>query len=293
MIPENDLPHGHSTPFDAVAREYDATFTHTAVGRLLRLRVWALLRRLTANTHPTTVLELNCGTGEDALWLARQGWRVLATDISQEMVDLAREKAAQAGLEEQVRVEVCAIEEIGRYKHSPDGKGDTTPFFPSGVRLIFSNFGGLNCLSPGAIQNLSTDIQLLMPESGLFAAVVMSRFCLWETLYFLLKGKPRQAFRRLGNSPLDVRLDEGTNVSTRYYSPAEFRRLAGGGAQRTFVIHPVGFWLPPSYLHPFFEKYPRFLRLLNYLEKNCAPAWLAPFADHFFISFNPAPPLIR
>ena len=35
------------------------------------------------------VLELNCGTGEDAVFLARRGVRVLATDLSGAMVEAA------------------------------------------------------------------------------------------------------------------------------------------------------------------------------------------------------------
>ncbi len=204
--------------FDAVASSYDATFSGTAVGRLLRARVRALLGRQTAEICQTTVLELNCGTGEDALWLAQQGWQVLATDISPEMVAVTNTKAIMAGLGGSVRAEVCAIEEILRLHPtpgpSPEGRGaapfdaidaETPP--PLGVGVIFSNFGGLNCLSPESLQKLSIDLQLLMPSGCIFVAVVMGRFCWWETLYFLLKGKPREAFRRLGKGPDNARLD--------------------------------------------------------------------------------------
>ena len=43
------------------------------------------------------VLELNCGTGEDAVHLARRGVRVLATDNSPRMLAAARSKIARAG----------------------------------------------------------------------------------------------------------------------------------------------------------------------------------------------------
>src|SRR5262249_44012428 len=59
-----------------------------------------------------SILELNCGTGEDALHLARRGARVLATDISATMVQVAREKIALLGMGDLVEVRQMAIEEM-------------------------------------------------------------------------------------------------------------------------------------------------------------------------------------
>ncbi len=260
--------------FETIASEYDKSFTHKALGRLLRERVWALLTHRVTQSHPVgKVLELNCGTGEDVLWLARQGWQVLATDVSPEMVEVARAKAAtqlseSLSGERHLQFQVCSFSEIGRFEGQ---KFD----------LVFSNFGGLNCASPEELKKLSVDLQKLIVPGGQFVAVVMSRFCWQETLYFLLKGKPREAFRRLSRKPVNARLDEKTTVPTWYFSPGEFRRYFPDFQVKRVL--PVGFWLPPSYLNPFFEKRPRLLRFLNFLEKNFTPAWLAPSSDHFLI----------
>lgn len=49
---------------------------------------------------PGTALDAGCGTGAEAIWLARMGWQVTAADISIEALDRARERAAsEAGLE--------------------------------------------------------------------------------------------------------------------------------------------------------------------------------------------------
>ncbi|GAA3010764.1 class I SAM-dependent methyltransferase [Actinokineospora diospyrosa] len=40
------------------------------------------LTEAVATTPPGDALDLGCGNGGDALWLARRGWRVTATDIS-------------------------------------------------------------------------------------------------------------------------------------------------------------------------------------------------------------------
>ena len=69
-----------ASPFDALAADYDRSFTASAIGQRMRAAVW---RRLdTAFAPGERVLELNCGTGEDAVHLAERGVRVLATDVS-------------------------------------------------------------------------------------------------------------------------------------------------------------------------------------------------------------------
>ena len=83
-------------PFDVAAASYDADFTETQLARWLRETVQAHLS--TAFGPGDHVLELGCGTGEDAIWLARRGVRVTATDVSQSMLDVAQRKAAAAGL---------------------------------------------------------------------------------------------------------------------------------------------------------------------------------------------------
>ena len=56
-------------PFDGMAADYDRAFTASAVGKLMRS---AVQRRLDVAFKPgERVLELNCGTGEDAIYLAR------------------------------------------------------------------------------------------------------------------------------------------------------------------------------------------------------------------------------
>ncbi|SCG38813.1 methyltransferase domain-containing protein [Micromonospora halophytica] len=51
---------------------------------------------------PGTVLDLGCGEGGDAIWLARQGWRVTAVDVSRTALDRAAAEAARAGMAERI-----------------------------------------------------------------------------------------------------------------------------------------------------------------------------------------------
>jgi SAM-dependent methyltransferase len=51
-----------------------------------------------AGLDPGTALDLGCGQGGDAIWLATQGWTVTATDIAQSALDVAAQHAAEAGV---------------------------------------------------------------------------------------------------------------------------------------------------------------------------------------------------
>jgi SAM-dependent methyltransferase len=97
--------------FDGMADAYDATFSSGAIGTLLRQAVW---RRLDARfAAGDRVLEIGCGTGEDAVHLAGRGVRVLATDTSARMLEVARAKVDAAGLAGAVEIRRFDVEELG------------------------------------------------------------------------------------------------------------------------------------------------------------------------------------
>ncbi|WP_264026579.1 class I SAM-dependent methyltransferase [Mycolicibacterium pyrenivorans] len=88
----------------ALAAEWDERYTSLGAkipdGRPNQVLITAA-RDLT----PSRALEIGCGTGGDAIWLAGQGWKVTALDVSQVVLD----RAARAGRQAGVHVEwVCA-----------------------------------------------------------------------------------------------------------------------------------------------------------------------------------------
>ncbi len=64
-------------------------------------------------------LELGCGHGGDALWLAGEGWTVTASDISGTALERVRDRAQAAGLSDRVQTVRCDITE-----ELPDGSFD-------------------------------------------------------------------------------------------------------------------------------------------------------------------------
>ncbi|MER7940011.1 MULTISPECIES: SAM-dependent methyltransferase [unclassified Streptomyces] len=70
-------------------------------------RIWSgnpnvVLVREVEDLKPGRALDLGCGEGADAVWLARTGWQVTATDISRVALERAAVHAAEAGVADRV-----------------------------------------------------------------------------------------------------------------------------------------------------------------------------------------------
>lgn len=70
-------------------------------------RVWsgepnAVLVEEAAGLEPGTALDLGCGEGADAVWLARRGWRVTAVDVSGVALERAARHAEAAGVGDRI-----------------------------------------------------------------------------------------------------------------------------------------------------------------------------------------------
>ena len=251
--------------FDNAALNYDLTFTNTVIGRSQRDLVYRHLSSILRKNTPAKVLEINCGTGEDAIWLGEKGCEVIATDISSKMIEVASRKTKRTN----VRFLQADINKINTY------------FEPNSVDFIFSNFGGLNCLSPDELSSFMKNATSLLKPKGKLALVIMPKNTLWEQLYFLLKLDFKSSFRRKGaNAIANV---NGEKVTTFYYNPKDIVNLA----HLNFDLQqsrPIGFFIPPSYLEPFFKNKPQLISLLQLLEKRITNvSWLSKYADHYFI----------
>jgi SAM-dependent methyltransferase len=259
--------------FDNAAIDYDREFTESHIGRMLRQRVWSYMDRILMGSRKADILELNCGTGEDAVFFARRGHRVTATDSSQEMIRMASQKVGKAGLKASVELETLDIRDVAR------------PLGNNRFDLVFSNFGGLNCLPHDDIITLADDLRNHLRPGCRFVAVVMGKMCLWESFYFLAKTDLRKVFRRNTAESLRVNVS-GQEVETWYYDPAAFESFFSEGFRKVKVI-PVGFFLPPSYMETAMAKRPGLLNSLGRLETAVSNAgMLSFFSDHYLIDLE-------
>lgn len=246
--------------FDRAAANYDHTFTHTEIGQMQRALVYGELSNHLNGIQ--TVLEINCGTGEDAIWLAKQNFNVTATDISSKMIAIAKSKA-------NLNFAIADINSV------------TNTFAGEQFDLLFSNFGGLNCLSEPELKNFFGNVHSILSEKGKMALVIMPKNTLWEQLFFLAKAQFSKMSRRK-KAGVIANVD-GENVTTFYYNPKDIVTLANTNFEIA-AVKPIGFFVPPSYLNDFFTNKKGLLRFLNRLEQGVKHwSWLSKYADHYLI----------
>jgi len=202
--------------FDRLAERYDAVWTKSPAGRLQREAVWRHLDPLIRRGD--RVLDIGCGTGEDALHFAQLGGQVLALDVSPEMVRVARGKGVNA--------RVLPIE----------GSHALAVAFD----LVLSNFGGFNCVRD--LSALRETLARLVRPEGYLALCFMGRFCLRESAHYVLRGQFRKAARRWPGETLTsagLRVFYPTLKQVRQALSPHFDLVADVG---------IGVYVPPSFV---------------------------------------------
>lgn len=265
-------PRPAGAAFDSIAEQYDDLFTRSLIGRAQRDAVWDVLRQTFRAGQ--RVLELNCGTGEDALFLSRMGVSVLACDASEKMIAVAARRMANESRGAQVQLELRAIEQL-------DGLTDGGTF--DGV---FSDFSGLNCVSD--LSAVGRQLSTLVKPGGWAVLCLSGRFCLWESLWYLAVGEPKRAIRRwkgsasayLGNIALEMRYPTVKDMQ-RYFAPY-FRLCRCKG---------IGIFVPPSYVEHLARKHPAAVGRLAAFDRVLA-SWpgFRSLGDHVLLVLERSKP---
>jgi len=259
-----------SALFDSAAKSYDETFVNTEIGKLQRIRVWNYLDSILPK-QALDILELNCGTGEDAIWLAKKGHRITATDVSEKMLDIAKIKIHQSGVSGKVQIKKADLNKLNELQIEK-------PF-----DLVLSNFGGLNCMNPNELAKFAGDLKNILKPSGRFISVVMPDFCFTESAYMLFKFRFADIFRRKKVQKVSV---NGSEVNTFYYSPGYYYSFFKEHFN-LFGKIGVGFTIPPSYLNNFFKDKSTLLKILYNIEEIFGNNFIAASAsDHFLIDLS-------
>lgn len=260
-------------PFDAAAEGYDSDFTGTQLARWLRETVWAVLGETFAAGD--RVLELGCGTGEDAVWLARRGVRVTATDASTAMLNAAQRKVDAAGVNDMIDFAAMNLSALP----VADDRSPTTDH-RSPFDGVFSNFGPLNCLADR--RPLAAALARWIKPGGKVVLVVMGPLCPWEIGWHLLHGQPRAALRRLG-SGVKAHVGDGATIPVWYPSPRTLAREFGD-AFDVVELAGIGSVLPPSYLNHLVERRPGLFSRLAKLDRGIGHRWPAAWLnDHYLM----------
>jgi SAM-dependent methyltransferase len=260
--------------FDALAESYDDDFTYHAVAQMLRDDVRQIM--LQTWEPGAYILELGCGTGEDAYWMLDHGFRVCATDASPAMLERTRQKIAHDAHSEDAHSDVRLL----------DINQLASVSLPHTYEGVLANFGVLNCATN--LPQLAHWLNQYTKQNAYLILVVMAPRCLWELGWHFLHGNWKTATRRWRKSVAFQANGNSESISITYPMP---QQLADSFAPYFAMAHmmPLGFALPPSDVYGVLEKRPSWLRRLHRWEKWAQKKQsLAQFADHYVMVLKKA-----
>jgi len=255
--------------WDRLAKKYDDLFSRSRIG-IQRAAVWEVL----ADTFRPgdQILELNCGTGENALFLVLYGISVVACDGSERMIQTARHRMQALAPDAQIQFELLRTKHLSKLRPGALFDG------------ALANFSGMNCVAD--LNKAARDLASLVTMGAPVLVCLSTRFCLSETLWFLLHARVGMAFRRssaiatvkVGDFAVKVHYPTLKEVR-KSFSPAFLMRSCLG----------IGVAVPPSYLEPIFRKYPRVLGLLRLVDRGISRLPLfRTIGDHMLLHFERA-----
>jgi SAM-dependent methyltransferase len=260
----------YAAPFDAIAERYDERFTCSKIGQAQRASVWRELEK--AFRPRDCVLELGCGTGVDACFLADHGVRVVACDSSSQMIKVATRRVAEGEKASLVETRLMAAEDIADLRGGEAFDG------------AFSNFGALNCVED--LPQLARNLAALLKPGATALLCWMGPCCLWEVIWYLGRGDPRKAFRRFRRGGVTARLAQGTSIRVHYPSVRSLARTFSPEFQLK-SIRGIGVSVPPSYLEPWANRFPHLFGLSVRADLVLGRCFgFRSLADHVLLEFR-------
>jgi len=264
--PQDARLHDTQQAFDSVAADYDGPRGNNAAIQDMRAEMWRWLDQSFAPR--SRLLDLGCGTGLDAVHLAGLGHRVTASDWSPAMVERTRDRAQQSGLGDQVEALAVGAHELARIEGQARFDG------------IYSNLGPLNCVPD--LAELSAQCARLLSPGGVMVFTVIGRYCPWEFMHYVARGRWQRAGIRFARGTVPVGMN-GKTIWTRYYTPVEFCRPF----QAEFSVEQMRglcVFVPPPYLLGLRDRHPAWHERLWRLDRRVA-GWpgIRQLGDHFLV----------
>ena len=256
--------------FSRTAEKYDSFAENHPHLTRMRNKVYAHLERFIPKG--ARILELNCGTGTDAVALARRGYTLHAMDNAPGMLARLRDKVVRFHLSDRITSQECSFTELNQIQGAP-------------YDAVFSNLGGLNCIS-----DLSPIIEQLpgvLRPHGLVTWTLMPPICLWE-LAEIFRGRPRLALRRFSRRGTRAHL-EGLYFQVYYFTPQQVVRWFGDDYD-CLAIEGLSVLTPTAEGKKFVSQHPHLYRTLTWLDDRLASRWpWRGWGDFFMITLRYQP----
>jgi ubiquinone/menaquinone biosynthesis C-methylase UbiE len=239
--------------FSRTAEKYDAfAEDHPHLTRM-REKVYSHVMR---HVPPgARILELNAGTGTDAVQLAQRGYSIHATEIAPGMLARLREKVERLGLRDRVTLEERSFLALEDVRGAP-------------YDAVFSNLGGLNCIPD--LTPVIRQLPNILKPGGVVTWVLMPHVCLWE-MAEVFRGQFSLAFRRFSRGSVRARL-EGLNFDIYYFSPRQVIEWFGKEFERV-ALEGLAVITPTAESKNFAKRVPRMYRVLSWLDDRLSPRW--------------------
>jgi SAM-dependent methyltransferase len=219
------------------------------------------------------LIELGCGTGDEAISLANRGCDVFAFDPSPRMVAIASEKAAATRTEGTVRCFVGRSADLARHLASMS------------PNVTFD--GAYASFSLSYERDLSSVSDALAPwirPGGGFVVAAMNRVCGAELAAAFVSGHPRLAGRRLGEQTLHKVGEYATPIF-----PRTIREIVEA-VREHFVLEDgraLPAILPPHYSNRLLGRWSAVLELLARMDPHLGALPLVrALGDHNLLRFR-------
>lgn len=262
---ENNSTQNINLAFSSIYEEYEA---------LSKENYCDIFRRNTIRKHvesflnpEDTILEINAGSGIDAVYFAKNGHSVLATDIADNSGVYINTKIKEQGLTN-LEFQKCSFTDLKSIQNRK-------------FNHIFSNYGGLNCTDD--LEKVFAQFKDLLEPNGLVSLVIMPKYYPWE-MATILKGN-KNAFRRWKKNGVLANVNNHL-IPTFYYSPKQVKRAMGNDFEAVSTKN-IG-TLYPSLHYSSFQKYPKTIGFLMHFDSWINSKFLTPkgIGDYFIITFQ-------
>jgi hypothetical protein len=146
----------------------------------------------------------------------------------------------------------------------------------------FSNFSGLNCVDD--LSAVARHLVRLVRPGGFLVLCLSTRFCLWESIWYLTRGDLARAVRRWKGRAVGS-LGE-TSIRVQYPTLRDIRRKFHPGA-RLVSCRGVGVTVPPSYVEHLARRFPRVLNAMQAVDRVISSWPLCRVTgDHMLLVFE-------